>query len=239
MHKVFRYSAALLVGCGLTAASTYAAESVTHAPLVTAEKQAELTPDQVIERLKAGNERFVKGKRFESDLIKKAQITAKEGQHPAAIVISCIDSRVPPEIVFDQNIGNMFVSRVAANVIDDDQLGGAEFATKVAGAKVLLVMGHDACGAVHGACANVKMGNLTQLLDKVQPAVDEVAKKHDGTRDCDDEDFVDEVAAQNVRNVVQEIPKRSPVLAKLQKEGKLKIIGAMYELKSGKVTFLD
>ncbi|PIQ43402.1 MAG: carbonic anhydrase [Gammaproteobacteria bacterium CG12_big_fil_rev_8_21_14_0_65_46_12] len=145
---------------------------------------------------------------------------------------------MPPEIVFDQGVGNVFVSRVAANVINKDILGGLEFATAAAGAKLIVVMGHDSCGSVRGACQNVKLGNLTHLLNKVKPAVDQVKEKQ-GAVNCEKAHDVDAIAKQNVINVVNAIAKDSPVIAKLLDEHKIAIIGAMYHLSTGKVSFFN
>ncbi len=229
----------LLLSALIPAALVYSSASlaVSEAPLITASIQKELTPDQMLNRLIAGNKRFIKHQRLPTDLIKKAELSAK-GQYPGAIVLSCIDSRIPPEIVFDQNVGNIFVTRIAANVFDSDVLGGMEFSTKVAGAKLIVVMGHDACGAVRGACQDVKLGHLTALLAKVQPAIVQATKTL-GKKDCNSEKFIDTAAADNVRNVVKMIPKESPVIRELIQEGKLKIVGAMYDLQTGKVVFFN
>lgn len=205
--------------------------------LITQSVQQKLTPNQMLQRLKQGNERFIRQKPLQIDYIKKAMLTAK-GQYPGAVVLSCIDSRVPPEIVFDQAVGNIFVSRVAANVLNADVLGGMEFATQLAGAKLIVVMGHDSCGAVRGACQDAKLGHLTQLLDKVQPAIKE-AKQQLGKVNCNSERFIDQAAKDNVEHVVNQIYQKSPVIRKLVEQGKVKIIGAMYHLKTGKVTFFD
>lgn len=233
MRKGFILGAALLA-----ALSTSFVVAAPPAPVLTAKAQSQLTPDQVLKMLKAGNARFVKGDRVKGDLIKSAQLTAN-GQHPGAVILSCIDSRVPPEIIFDQNIGNVFVTRVAANVINKDVLGGLEFATKAAGAKLIVVMGHDSCGAVKGACEQVKMGNLTHLLDKVQPAILQTKAQFGGHIECGNPKFIDAAAKNNVIDVMKMIPKDSPVIARLVKSGQVKIIGAMYHLHSGKVTFFD
>jgi len=209
---------------------------VSRATVITRVTQQELTPDQMLRRLIEGNKRFINHRPLPTDLIKKAELTAK-GQYPGAIVFSCIDSRIPPEIVFNENIGNMFVTRIAANALSSDVLGGMEFATKVAGAKLIVVMGHDACGAVKGACQNVKLGYLTALLAKIQPAIDE-AMKTSGKKDCNSEKFINMAAEYNVRNVVKKIPQESSVIRNLIKAGQLKVVGAMYHLRTGKVEFL-
>lgn len=209
-----------------------------HAKLVTQAIQQNLTPNQVLDRLKKGNTRFVKQKTHHIDYIKKAQITAAKGQHPAAVILSCIDSRVPPEIIFDQAVGNIFVTRLAANVSNNDVLGGMEFGTKLAGAKLIVVMGHDDCGAVRGACLNVKLGKLTQLLNKVKPAIAQTKKQY-GKLACKNPKFIDTAAANNVRNVVANILKNSPIIRKMIHSGKIKIVGAMYHISTGKVSFFD
>jgi len=221
----------------LTLTLLTSAFAIKQPPLIDKTYQSNLTPDQALQLLKQGNARFMSHQRLQKDLIKKATLSAK-GQYPAALVLGCIDSRVPPEIVFDQNVGNIFVSRVAANVINKDVLGGMEFATKVAGAKLIVILGHDACGAVKGACQNVKLGNLTHLLAQVQPAIEKTTKAF-GKKECNREKFIDAAAANNVRNVVKAIPKRSKVIRQLIAQGKIKLVGAMYDLNTGKVTFLN
>jgi carbonic anhydrase len=206
-------------------------------PLITASVQKKLTPDQMLNRLIQGNNRFINQQPLPADMIKLAQLTAK-AQYPGAVVLSCIDSRISPEVIFDQNVGNIFVTRVAANVLGNDVLGGMEFATQLAGAKLIVVMGHDACGAVRGACENVKLGHLTQLLAKVQLAISQAAKIW-GHKDCNSEKFINKAAAENVHNVVKRIPQQSPIIRNLVKAGKIKIIGAMYDLYTGKVTFFN
>lgn len=207
-----------------------------HAKLVTESIQQQLTPDDAIHRLIAGNERFSHNKRHHINFLQQTQRTAKS-QHPFAIVLSCIDSRVPPEIIFDQNVGNIYVTRVAANVINKDVLAGMEYATKITGAKLIVVLGHHSCGAIHGACENVTLGNLTQLLDKIQPAIKQTEKTL-GKKDCHDSQFINLAAKNNVADVVATIPKESPVIQQLMNEHKVKIVGAMYNLSTGKVTFL-
>jgi carbonic anhydrase len=209
-----------------------------HAPLVTKSIQQNLTPDQALNRLVQGNERFVKQDTHKINYIKKAEITATKGQHPAAIVLSCIDSRVPPEIIFDQAVGNIFVTRLAANVENNDVIGGMEFATKLAGAKLIVVMGHDDCGAVKGACLNAKLGKLTQLLSKVKPAIAQTKKQY-GKVECNNPKFINAAAKNNVHNVITAIMKKSSVLRNLVKSGKVKIVGAMYHINTGKVSFFD
>ncbi|OGO93876.1 MAG: hypothetical protein A3F10_04890 [Coxiella sp. RIFCSPHIGHO2_12_FULL_42_15] len=207
------------------------------APLLTAEMQAKMTPDDALTRLKAGNQRFVNNVPLPTNLIKKARLSAK-GQYPSAVILACMDSRIPTEIVFDQNIGNIFVTRVAANIISDAILGGLEFATKVSGAKLIVVLGHDSCGAIKGACQNVQLGHLTEVLAKIQPAIQKT-KATLKKQNCNDLDFINLAAKNNVRFVIKRIPKRSPIIQTLIKEGKIKIVGAMYHLSTGRVEFFE
>lgn len=207
-----------------------------NAKLITAPLQQKLTPDDALNRLIAGNERFTQNKRHEIDYLKKVGLSA-QSQHPLAIVLSCIDSRVPPEIIFDQNVGNIYVTRTAANVINKDVLAGMEYATKVTGAKLIVVLGHQSCGAIKGACENVKLGNLTQLFNKIQPAIQQTEKKF-GKKDCHDLEFINLAAENNIKNIIAIIPKESPVIRQLLNKHKVKIVGGMYNLSTGKVIFL-
>lgn len=206
---------------------------------VTAEEQKAMTPDQVLEDLLAGNKRFVSGEL--TDLNIKENISASaEGQAPKAVVLSCLDSRVPVENVFDQGIGDIFVGRVAGNVENVDMLGSFEFATKLAGAKLILVLGHEACGAVKGACDQAEMGNLTELLAKITPAVDAVKGDYaEEEQNSKNMDYVNEVVEKNVEMTVADIRKDSPILAEMEKNGEIKIVGAVYSLADGSVTVLE
>ncbi|AIF48642.1 carbonic anhydrase family protein [Dyella japonica] len=203
------------------------------AALTKAQRDA-MTPDQVIAMLKEGNERFRAGKMQGHDYLAQKRASAG-GQYPAAVILGCIDSRAPTEIILDTGIGETFTARVAGNISNDDLLGSLEFACAVAGSKLVLVMGHTACGAIKGAIDGAKLGNLTGLLDKIKPAVD--ATQFSGERTSKNDAFVDAVAATNVRRTVEEIRHRSDVLAGLEKDGKLKIVGSMYYLVGGKVEF--
>jgi carbonic anhydrase len=194
-----------------------------------------LTPDQIIELIKQGNDRFRRGKMRRHDYLAQKRQTAA-GQFPAAAVLSCIDSRAPAEIILDAGIGDTFNARIAGNVANDDLIGSLEFACAVAGAKVILVMGHTACGAIKGAIDDAKLGKLTGLLDKIKPAVQ--ATDYTGDRSSKNDAFVDAVARTNVRLTIDQIRKGSDVLAGLEKDGKIKIIGSMYNLVGGKVDFV-
>ncbi len=194
-----------------------------------------LTPDEVIALMKKGNQRFRLGKESPHDYLAQQKQSAK-GQYPAAVILSCIDSRAPAETIMDMGIGDTFNARVAGNISNDDILGSMEFACKLAGAKVVLVMGHTACGAIKGAIDNAQLGNLTGLLGKIRPAVD--ATKYQGQRSASNYGFVDAVARTNVELTVADIRRRSSVLADLEKSGAIKIVGAMYSLDTGVVDFI-
>lgn len=205
--------------------------------VLTSELQEKLTPDQILQNLKEGNERFVNNNLTPRDY--KAQVKATaEGQYPEAVVISCIDSRVPVEHIFDKGIGDIFVARVAGNFVNEDILGSTEFGTAVAGSKVVVIMGHKSCGAVKAAIDNVEMGNITTMLDKIKPAV-EMTANFDGDRSTSNEEFVTEVVKNNVRHSMKEMREKSPIIAELERNGDVVIAGAFYDLETGRVTFLD
>lgn len=212
--------------------------SITNALILTAEQQKALTPDAVLTDLMEGNKRYVKGNISEQN-IKGRIAAATKGQFPQAVILSCLDSRVPVEAVFDQSIGDIFVGRVAGNVESVDQLGSMEFAAAVAGVKLVMVLGHEACGAVKGACDGVELGNLTKLLAKIKPAVDSVEGYDEETRNSKNTEFLNKVIEANVRRTVKDVRERSEVLANLEKEGKIKIVGAIYALHDGSVTLLN
>src|SRR5215469_6988570 len=205
------------------------------AAALTREQRDALTPDQVIEMLKGGNERFRTGKMQAHDYLAQKRASAA-GQYPAAAILSCIDSRAPAEIILDAGIGDTFNARIAGNIANDDLIGSLEFACAAAGAKVVLVMGHTACGAVKGAIDAVELGHLTALLDKIKPAV--AATTYSGARTSKNDAFVDAVAATNERRTVDDIRARSTVLTALEKDGKIKIVASMYHLVGGRVEFL-
>jgi len=208
--------------------------SVAYADALTAAQRAKLTPDDILALMKKGNKRFITGKRKERDLLAQQRASAK-GQHPAAILLTCIDSRAPAETIMDLGIGDIFNARVAGNIENPDILGSMEFACKVAGAKVVLVMGHTACGAIKGAIDNAELGNLTGLLAKIKPAV--AATAYTGERTAKNYGFVDAVARKNVEMTLANIRKDSPVLAEMESKGEIKIAGAMYNLETGVVDF--
>jgi carbonic anhydrase len=202
---------------------------------LTKEQRDSMTPLQVIEELKKGNERFRTGKMVARDYLAEKRSSAA-GQYPAAVILGCVDSRVPIEIVFDAGIGDTFTARVAGNVVDDDMLGSMEFACAVSGAKLVLVSGHTACGAVKGAINDVVLGNLTGLLARIKPAMS--GTKFDGEKSTKNASYVDAVARTNVVLGLAEIRRRSPILEELEKKGSIKIAGAMYDVATGMVEFV-
>jgi carbonic anhydrase len=223
---------------GIAAAVGLAGASVGSVPAyadLTKEERDKLTPAEIIKQMKAGNERFRSGKPQHRDLMLEAKATAK-GQYPAAIVFGCVDSRAPAELILDYGIGDIFSGRVAGNIADEDIMGSMEFACKAAGAKVVLVMGHTACGAIKGAIDDVKLGNLTALLAKIRPAVE--ATQYPGERTAKNNAFVDAVARKNVELTIVKIREQSPVLRELEASGSIKIAGSMYNLETGTVEFL-
>lgn len=206
-------------------------------PAALKAEQAALTPAQVLDSLRLGNERFASGKRASRDMLHDQRITAA-GQFPHAVLLSCIDSRAPAEFVFDQGIGDIFNARVAGNIANHDLVGSMEFACAVTGAKLVLVMGHTSCGAIKGACDHVQLGNLTGLLDKIQPAV-EAARGVPGKHNSKNGNFVEAVNEANVRLTVKRIRALSPILRDLEREGKIQIAGCIYNLETGRVQFLQ
>lgn len=204
----------------------------------TDESRKSMTADVGLNLLKEGNARFVKGDAKYRNLLKQAKLTSKKSQYPFAVILSCMDSRGSPELIFDQGIGDVFSIRVAGNVLDADQIGGLEYATRVIGSHLIVVMGHTQCGAVAGACSQVELGDLTQLLAKIQPAVTTIKNKST-TLDCQDGKIVDAIAKQNVLNVMQKIKNSSPIINDLIKSGEVKIIGAMHNLRTGEVAFFE
>jgi carbonic anhydrase len=224
-------------GAGIAAISglgLLGAPRVTHAAALTKEERDKLAPDQVIEMMKRGNERFRTGKMEAHDYLAQKQATAG-GQYPAAVILSCIDSRAPAEIILDARIGDTFNARIAGNIANDDLIGSLEFACAAAGAKLVLVMGHTACGAVKGAIDGVELAHLTGLLSKIKPAV--AATTYAGERTGSNAAFVDAVAKTNVLHTVENIRQQSSVLSGLEKGGKIKIIGSIYRLVGGQVEF--
>jgi len=204
----------------------------------TQETQAAITPDIAIQLLKEGNERFVASNMANRNLLDQVSDTAS-GQYPFATVLSCIDSRVSAELIFDQGVGDIFSARVAGNIVNEDLLGSVEFACKLAGTKVFVILGHTACGAVKGACDDAKMGNLTTLLHKIKPAVRATTEPSDASqRNSKNGDFVNDVVHNNVLLTIEDTRSLSPVLKEMEDNGEIKIVGAIYDISNGKVTFI-
>lgn len=205
--------------------------------VLTQEQQNALTPDEVIASFKAGNERFMNNDltaRDHSSQVRKSTLA----QFPKAIILSCVDSRVPVEDVLDRGIGDIFVARVAGNFVNEDILGSMEFACKVSGSKVIMVMGHEHCGAVKAAIGDVKLGNITAMLTKITPAV-AMSSDFEGDQTAANEEFVHIVCENNVKNTIAQIRANSPILKEMEDAGEIKIVGSVYDMDNGKVSFLD
>jgi len=200
----------------------------------TKEMQQSLSPADVIKLLKEGNIRFTESKMIQRNFPEQVKATAK-GQYPYAVVLSCIDSRVAPEITFDQGIGDIFDARIAGNFVNDDILGSLEFACKITGAKLIVVMGHTNCGAIKGAIDNAQLGNLTQMLTKIEPAV--IHTTYPGDKSSKNYEYVDLVAKENVLLTIEDIKLKSPVLKEMYDKGEIDIIGCMYDLNTGKIEY--
>jgi carbonic anhydrase len=233
-----RRLALLTLAAGALAASACSKAPLTRsADVLTRTEQQGLTPDLVLADLKRGNDRYVSGDTIHRDHIAQAERTAS-GQYPKAIILGCLDSRVPPEVVFDQGIGDIFVGRVAGNIENQDMVGSMEFGTAVAGSKLIVVLGHTSCGAVKGAIDRVELDNLTYLLAEIEPAIGAVPHTP-AERTSKNTAFVDAVTAENVRLTVRDIQSRSPVIADLVKRGELRVVGAVYDLHTGRVHWLE
>ena len=205
----------------------------------TKETQTSISPEKAIQLLKEGNNRFIENKAINRNLLDQVKATSL-GQFPFATILSCIDSRVSSELIFDQGIGDIFSARVAGNFVNEDILGSMEFACKLAGTKIVLVLGHTSCGAVKGACDDAKLGNLTALISKIKPAVEAVEEPIDKSlRNSSNIDFVNTVAEKNVHMTIANIRTQSPVLKEMEDEEMIKIIGAMYDIKDGSVSFYE
>jgi len=217
---------------------TSSSVSYTKRHVMTKGEQDSLTPATVLTELMAGNERFQHSNNTERDHSATIRNASNAGQFPKAIVLSCIDSRVPVEDIFDQGIGDLFVARVAGNIANTDMLGSMEYACKVAGAKLIVVIGHEHCGAVKGAVDNVQLGNITDLLKNIKPAILK-SEQFEGAHTAKNEDYLEVVNKNNVLNTISEIRTRSEILRDLENKGAIKIVGAYYSLLTGKLTFLN
>jgi|TARA_B100001094_G_C18048647_1_gene728827 carbonic anhydrase len=205
----------------------------------TQETQSKMTPELSLQNLREGNKRFQENVRLSRNLVQQVRETAS-GQYPYATVLSCIDSRVSSELIFDQGMGDLFSIRIAGNFVNEDILGSMEFACKLAGTKLVVVLGHTACGAVKGACDHARLGNLTTLINKIEPAVAAVSEPTDESlRNSKNIDFVNQVAEKNVMMTIENIRDQSPVLAEMEANNEIKIIGGMYNISNGEVIFFS
>lgn len=204
--------------------------------VLSAEGQAALTPNMVINNLKEGNQRFINNELIARNYPKQVQ-NSTHGQHPEAIILTCIDSRVPVEYVFDKGVGDVFVARVAGNFVNTDILGSMEYACKVAGSKVIMVLGHEHCGAVKAAINNVELGNITEMLSNIEPAIESLSD-FEGDKSSANKKYVHAVCEQNVVNSINEIRERSPILYEMEKNGDIKIVGAIYNMSTGMVSII-
>jgi carbonic anhydrase len=205
---------------------------------MTREVQTGMHPAEALQWLKDGNQRFISGRVVERDLPEEIRATAS-AQYPFAAIVSCVDSRVAPELVFDQGLGDIFSVRVAGNIVNDDITGSLEFATRLAGAKLILIVGHSGCGAIKGACTNLEMGHLTGLFRKIEPAVRATQAKGGPWRDPKSPEFVNEVARENVRLTVKTLVESSPILRDQIAAGSLRVVGAFHDLRTGQVEILE
>jgi carbonic anhydrase len=203
----------------------------------TKDTQESLTPELALEILKEGNERFVNNIKAHRDLLQQANDTSS-GQFPFAAILSCIDSRTSAELIFDQGLGDIFSIRIAGNILNDDILGSMEFACKIAGSKLIVVLGHTKCGAIEGACNNIELGHITTLLHKIKPAI-AIETETKSERNAGNKTFVENVTRNNVTIIVHQVKEQSPLLREMEQSGKIKIIGGLYDLDTGKVRFYE
>lgn len=223
-----------LSGCDHTIVNN---NEIISSKILTKEEQAALTPDKVIEDLKLGNQEFVEDHitiRNTSDRVKEAI----SGQYPEAVILSCIDSRVPVEDVFQKGIGDLFVARVAGNIVDDEIIGSLEYSCKVSGAKLVVVLGHEYCGAIKSSIEGVKLGYITTILDRIEPAIEEAKENYKGEHSVKNPQFVDQVCYYNVIHSINQIREKSDILDEMEQKGEIKIVGAIYDMKTGKVEFI-
>ena len=204
---------------------------------LTKEMQSAITPSVALEILKDGNKRFVSNLKINRNLLQQANETS-DGQHPFAVILSCIDSRTSAELIFDQGLGDVFSVRIAGNIVNEDILGSMEFGCKVAGAKIIVVLGHTKCGAVKGACDNVALGNLTGLISKIKPAVEQESVTSEN-RNSSNSIFVEKVAELNVALSIKNILLHSPIIADMVKNGEIGIVGGIHDISTGEVTFFE
>lgn len=243
--SVFVASLLLIVSCTKSTVKfsdgdvqTIDSDDVISTSILTAEEQAKLTPLEVLNMLKEGNKDFAQDSLTVRNNVQRVR-DASISQHPMAVVLSCLDSRVPVEDVFHKGIGDLFVARVAGNVVNDDILGSLEYACKVSRSKLVLVLGHEYCGAIKSAIDDVKLGNITTLLEKIQPAVQTASASFEGDKTAKNPEFVEVVCDDNVMNSIAEIRAKSPILKEMEEKGEIMIVGGVYDMKTGKVDFLN
>jgi carbonic anhydrase len=203
----------------------------------TKELRDKLTPDEALDVLRKGNERFVYNLKAHRDLLEQVNKTS-EGQHPFAAILSCMDSRTSVELIFDQGLGDIFSIRIAGNILNEDILGSLEFATKIAGSKVIVVLGHTKCGAITAACDDIKMGSLTMLLDKIKPVIERETETQ-GKRNGSNHSFVFNVTKLNVKMTIKKIYEQSVIISELLESGKIKVVGGFYDVDTGRVVFFE
>ncbi|AZZ58049.1 carbonic anhydrase family protein [Riemerella anatipestifer] len=223
------------VSCDKNSKQQLKPEDVLVQDVLTKEQRDALTPDQIIQSFKEGNARFMNNDLTKRDHSAQVRKSVK-GQYPQAVVLSCLDSRVPVEDVFDRGIGDIFVGRVAGNFVNEDLLGNMEFGCKVAGAKVIMVLGHEHCGAVKSAIDNLELGNITAMLSKIKPAVKKTT--YQGEKSSKNEEYVHKVCQSNVEHTIEQIRKNSPILKEMEDKGEIKIVGGIYDMDTGKIDFL-
>jgi carbonic anhydrase len=216
---------------------SYSVYALEHSKITTAEKQQAMTPKQALIRLKEGNQRFLEGKMKTRNYIAQAKM-ASYGQFPWAVVLNCMDSRSVPELFLDQGLADLFTLRVAGNILNADILGSMEFATKVVGSRLIIVLGHSSCGAVSGACEGVSLGHLDGVLDKIKPVVAE-SKKEVNKDNCSDPELIDKIAKNNALQVARQIQEQSPIIRALIESGQVGIVAGLHDINTGKVSFFE
>lgn len=234
--------ALLAIGCAPQAepiAETTPPALATVSTVLDAAAQQALTPDQVLADLKAGNRRFAEGTLTQRDYLAQAAATATDGQYPKAAILGCVDSRVPPEVIFDQGIGDVFVGRVAGNVEDINLVGSLEFATKVAGSKVIVILGHTSCGAIKGAADGVELGSLTELLKNFDAPIARADEATEGEANSSNKEFLDLAIEENVRQTIADVLAQSEIMSQMVEDGELMIVGGVYDLSTGWVEWLE
>ena len=239
MFRNFRFIYSIVFASLWVTTPTWAAPGPSTEPTVRTKAQRDaLTPQQVLDNFRSGNERFARGERKPRNLLEEQRATSA-GQHPSAVIVSCIDSRAPAEFLFDKGIGETFNARIAGNVVNPDIAGSLEYSCAVAGAKLIVVLGHSDCGAVKGAIDHAELGNLTDLLKRIHPAIAAVGNTVPGEQNSKNAALVTAVTRSNVKQTVLELRRLSPILSDLEKKGKIKIVGALYNTETGKVEFVE